>query len=53
MANMIVTNAMVLPMTQERRSFTGYVKTRDGFIVEVGEGAAQVTTDEQVVDASG
>jgi 5-methylthioadenosine/S-adenosylhomocysteine deaminase len=53
MANMTVTNAVILPMTQERRSFTGYVKSRDGVIAEVGEGAAQVKTDEQVVDASG
>ena len=53
MANMTVTNAVILPMTQERRSFTGYVKTRDGVIAEVGEGTGQVTTDDQVVDASG
>src|SRR5437773_2451150 len=53
MANMTVTNAVILPMTQERRSFTGYVKTRDGVIAEVGEGTAQVSTDDQVVDASG
>ena len=53
MANMTVTNAVILPMTQERRSFSGYVKIRDGIIAEVGEGTAQVTNDDQVVDAPG
>ena len=53
MANMTVTNAVILPMTQEPRSFNGYVKTRDGVITEIGEGTAQITTGDQVVDASG
>jgi len=53
MANMTVTNAVILPMTQERRSFSGYVKIRDGIIAEVGEGTAQVTNDDHVVDAPG
>src|SRR5580765_2178931 len=53
MANMTVTNAVILPMTQEPRSFNGYVKTRDGVIAEIGEGTAQITTGDQVVDASG
>jgi 5-methylthioadenosine/S-adenosylhomocysteine deaminase len=49
----LITNALVIPITEERRSFTGYVKSRDGVITEVAEGSAPIAADDQVVDAGG
>jgi 5-methylthioadenosine/S-adenosylhomocysteine deaminase len=40
-------------MTAERRSFVGYVKTRDGVITQVSEGNPQIANDENVIDAGG
>jgi 5-methylthioadenosine/S-adenosylhomocysteine deaminase len=53
MPKVTIANALVLPMTEERRSFAGYVKSRDGVITEVGEGGAAIAADEQVIDAGG
>jgi 5-methylthioadenosine/S-adenosylhomocysteine deaminase len=53
MHNVLITNALVIPITEERRSFTGYVKSRDGVITEVAEGSAPIAADDQVVDAGG
>ena len=51
MSNFVITNALVLPMTEQRRSFAGYVKIRDGVISEVGEGAVGAAADERIIDA--
>ena len=51
MANLSITNALIVPMTAERRSFVGYVKSREGAITQVGEGAAPIEIDEEVIDA--
>ena len=53
MNNCLITNALVLPMTEKRESFAGYVRVTDGIIAAVGHGAAQISGDEQIVDASG
>ena len=41
-------------MTDERRSFNGYVGTKDGVITEIGTGAPPKNTEtERIIDASG
>jgi 5-methylthioadenosine/S-adenosylhomocysteine deaminase len=39
MSNWIITNAFILPMTETRQSFAGYVRVKDGVVEEVGAGA--------------
>lgn len=54
MANAIIANALILPMTEERNSFAGYARTRDGIITEVGGGRPrEVANDEEIIDAAG
>lgn len=54
MENLIISNALVVPMTEERKLFNGYVRVRAGMITEVGEAAAhQAAPDERVLDAHG
>ena len=54
MSNLIITNALIIPMTDERRSFNGYVGTKDGVITEIGTGAPPKNTEtERIIDASG
>jgi 5-methylthioadenosine/S-adenosylhomocysteine deaminase len=54
MSNLIITNALIIPMTDGRRSFNGYVGTKDGVITEIGTGAPQKNTEaERIIDASG
>jgi 5-methylthioadenosine/S-adenosylhomocysteine deaminase len=54
MSNLIITNAVIIPMADERRSFNGYVGTKDGMITEIGTGAPQKNTEaERIIDASG
>ena len=53
MNNCFITNALVLPMTEKRESFAGYVRVTDGIIAAVGHGAAPISGDEQIVDAAG
>jgi 5-methylthioadenosine/S-adenosylhomocysteine deaminase len=52
-AHLSITHAVIVPMTAERRSFVGYVKTRDGVITQVSEGNPQIANDENVIDAGG
>jgi 5-methylthioadenosine/S-adenosylhomocysteine deaminase len=53
-SRLIVTNALVVPMTGERKSFHGYARVVDGIISEVREGLPrQIGNDEDIVDASG
>lgn len=54
MKNLTIANALVVPMTEARNSFNGYVRVRDGAITAVNPGApGEFAKDEQVVDASG
>ena len=54
MNNWIITNALILPLTETRQSFAGYARVADGVIVEVGEGAPpRGHESEAVIDAGG
>lgn len=54
MSNWIITNALILPMTEPRQSFLGYVGVNDGLIAEIGAGApVRAANDEFVIDAAG
>jgi 5-methylthioadenosine/S-adenosylhomocysteine deaminase len=51
---MILTNALVVPMTENRKSFRGYVRVKQGSIAEVGEGSpATIANDEEIIDGAG
>ena len=51
---MILTNALVVPMTENRKSFRGYVRVKQGSITEVGEGSpATIANDEEIIDGAG
>jgi 5-methylthioadenosine/S-adenosylhomocysteine deaminase len=54
MADTLINNALVLPMTEPGKLFEGYVRVRDGVIAEVGErysGAMQ--PGQEIIDAAG
>jgi 5-methylthioadenosine/S-adenosylhomocysteine deaminase len=54
MGGLTIKNATILPMTEVRRSFGGYVRVRDGVITEVGNGAPRDSTNgDQMIDGSG
>lgn len=54
MSNLIITNALVVPMTEERKSFAGWLRVRDGAITAVQPGAPrEVAPDEDCLDAEG
>src|ERR671922_2060112 len=54
MSSLAITNALVLPMTEERKSFSGYVRIRDGGITEVNSGApVRIAEPELIIDGSG
>jgi 5-methylthioadenosine/S-adenosylhomocysteine deaminase len=54
MSNLAITNALILPMTEERKSFSGYVRIRDGMITEVNSGApVKIAEAEQTIDGGG
>jgi 5-methylthioadenosine/S-adenosylhomocysteine deaminase len=51
---LILNNALVLPMTEERRAFYGYLRVNDSAITEVFEGSpAEIGRDEAIIDGSG
>src|SRR5262245_5169846 len=51
---MILTNALVVPMTENRKSFRGYVRVKQGSIAEVGEGSpTTIDPNEETVDGAG
>jgi 5-methylthioadenosine/S-adenosylhomocysteine deaminase len=51
---MIVTNTLVVPMTENRKSFRGYVRVKQGVIAEVNEGSpATIANDEEIIDGAG
>jgi 5-methylthioadenosine/S-adenosylhomocysteine deaminase len=54
MGSLTIKNATILPMTEERRSFTGYVRLDGNLITAVGEGSPQRTASgDQIIDATG
>ena len=54
MTNLLIHNALVLPMTAQRQSFRGYVRVNDGVIGEIGADARPPSASgEQVLDADG
>ena len=51
---MILTNALVVPMTERRKSFRGYVRVKQGVIAEVSENSpATIADDEEIIDGAG
>ncbi|MBM4264711.1 MAG: amidohydrolase [Deltaproteobacteria bacterium] len=54
MSNLIITNALIVPMTEERKFFAGWVRLRDGAITAVQPGAPrEVARDEECINAEG
>ena len=54
MSRLILTNALVVPMTEERKSFRGYVRVKDGVIAEVNEHSPDpIGNEEEIIDACG
>ena len=54
MNNCCVTNALILPMTEKRESFSGYARVRNGAIAEVGAGTPPTTqAGEEMIDGAG
>ena len=55
MANLLIFNALIIPMTEERRSSTGSVRIRDGLITAVDADAVvrESAPDEDIIDAGG
>jgi 5-methylthioadenosine/S-adenosylhomocysteine deaminase len=54
MNNLTITNALILPMTDQRKSFSGYVRMRDGLITEVNSGMpGKIAEAEQTIDGGG
>jgi 5-methylthioadenosine/S-adenosylhomocysteine deaminase len=53
MSNLLITNTLIVPMTNERRSFTGFVRVRDGAIAAIDPGVPrEIAANETVIDAS-
>jgi 5-methylthioadenosine/S-adenosylhomocysteine deaminase len=54
MNDLIISNALIVPMTEERKYFEGFVRVIDGAIVEVGPGTPpNGVAANQVIDAVG
>src|ERR1051325_8373174 len=54
MADLTITNALILPMTEERKNFTGYVRITGGSIAAVSAGSPERRqSGEEVIDAAG
>jgi 5-methylthioadenosine/S-adenosylhomocysteine deaminase len=54
MSNFVITNAIIVPMSVERKSFNGHVRVKDGTITEVQAGALRnAEVAEEVIDAAG
>jgi 5-methylthioadenosine/S-adenosylhomocysteine deaminase len=53
-SNLTLTNALIVPMTEERKSLRGHVRVKDSVIAEVNEGSPHsLGNDEDVIDATG
>src|SRR3990170_3963241 len=54
MSGLTIKSATIVPMTEERRSFAGYVRLDGNLIKEVGEGLPLRTANsDQIIDATG
>jgi 5-methylthioadenosine/S-adenosylhomocysteine deaminase len=53
MSELIVTNALIVPMTQEKRSFHGYAQVKHGIITDVGAGTPAAVGSGELIDAAG
>jgi 5-methylthioadenosine/S-adenosylhomocysteine deaminase len=54
MSGLTIVNALVVPMTEARTAFHGYVRVADGVITEAGAGAPRASRGRgQVIDAAG
>ena len=54
MNDLIIANALILPMTEPTKVFNGHVRVKNGVIAEVGEGAPMnVSPGEEMIDAGG
>ena len=54
MRDIFIHNALVIPMTEARRSFNGYVRVMESVIQEVGDGVAGAAPGgEEIIDAAG
>jgi 5-methylthioadenosine/S-adenosylhomocysteine deaminase len=53
MSELTITNALIVPMTQEKRSFHGHAQVKDGAITEVGPGAPATVNSAELIDAAG
>mgnify|MGYP001198438015 CR=1 FL=1 len=54
MANLLIANALIVPMTEPATAFSGYLRLRDGVITAVNSGGPQqARLVEQTIDASG
>jgi 5-methylthioadenosine/S-adenosylhomocysteine deaminase len=54
MSRLTLTNALVVPMTEKRKSFRGYLRVEEGVITEVNEGSpVKIDNDEEIIDAAG
>ena len=52
MSDLTITNALIVPMTAERRFLKGYVRIEGNVIAEVNEGAPADTVNSERIDAS-
>jgi len=52
-SDLTITNALIVPMTEERKAFDGFVRVSDGLITEVGAGAPGEGLDGDIIDAAG
>ena len=54
MSSLLITNGLILPMTEVRRSFDGYARVDGNLITEVGEGSPRDSkSGEQLIDGAG
>ncbi len=54
MNGLTICNATVVPMTEERRNFVGYVRVEGSFIKELSDGSPrQTATSDQILDGTG
>src|SRR3954451_7611314 len=54
MNDLIISNALILSMTEQTKVFNGHVRVKNGVIAEVGEGAPMnVSPGEEMIDAAG
>lgn len=54
MSNLTISNALIIPMNEERKAINGYVRVRDGRIAEVRSGSPpDLAPGERLIDAAG